>query len=151
MPRHRRVEGHRHHVVGAQADPGQRRGRRLDRRPAHQRQRRGQGQGQGDRAEGLEGPRAQIGRSLLQHRVQAQQRGEEAQRLVRKICPKCKTPDQYGDGCESCNSTYRPTELIEPRSAITGATPVLGKSSHSLKSYPWAEGLAPENVSKRTV
>jgi methionyl-tRNA synthetase len=51
-------------------------------------------------------------------------------RFIRGTCPKCKTPDQYGDSCESCGSTYSPTELIEPRSAVSGSTPVMRKSEH---------------------
>ncbi|MCC7071353.1 MAG: methionine--tRNA ligase [Deltaproteobacteria bacterium] len=53
-----------------------------------------------------------------------------ADRFVKGTCPKCKTPDQYGDSCEACGSTYRATELIDPKSVITGATPVLAKSTH---------------------
>lgn len=51
-------------------------------------------------------------------------------RFIRGTCPKCKTPDQYGDSCESCGSTYSPTELIEPRSAVSGSTPVMKESEH---------------------
>jgi len=51
-------------------------------------------------------------------------------RMVKGTCPRCKTPDQYGDSCESCNATYRPTELIEPRSTVSGDTPVLRESDH---------------------
>lgn len=51
-------------------------------------------------------------------------------RMVRGICPKCQAKDQYGDACESCGRTYHPTDLINPRSALSGATPVLKKSVH---------------------
>lgn len=51
-------------------------------------------------------------------------------RMVRGICPKCKAADQYGDSCEACGSTYRPTELIEPKSALSGAVPILKSSVH---------------------
>jgi methionyl-tRNA synthetase len=51
-------------------------------------------------------------------------------RMVSGTCPVCKTPDQSGDSCEKCGSTYRPTELIEPRSVISGDTPVLRSSAH---------------------
>ncbi|MCU5783937.1 methionyl-tRNA synthetase [Alcanivorax balearicus MACL04] len=47
-----------------------------------------------------------------------------ADRFVRGTCPKCKSPDQYGDNCEVCGATYSPAELINPYSAISGATPV---------------------------
>ncbi len=51
-------------------------------------------------------------------------------RFIRGTCPKCKTQDQYGDSCESCGSTYSPTDLIEPRSAISGTAPVMRESEH---------------------
>ena len=51
-------------------------------------------------------------------------------RLVKGTCPVCKSPDQYGDSCESCGSTYRPTELIEPYSSVSGDKPVLRSSEH---------------------
>lgn len=45
-------------------------------------------------------------------------------RFVRGTCPNCKSEDQYGDNCEVCGSTYSPAELINPRSAVSGAVPV---------------------------
>lgn len=51
-------------------------------------------------------------------------------RMVRGTCPHCKTPDQYGDSCESCGRTYQPTDLIDAKSALSGAAPVLKKSTH---------------------
>ena len=45
-------------------------------------------------------------------------------RFVKGTCPNCKSEDQYGDNCEVCGATYSPTELIEPRSVVSGATPV---------------------------
>ncbi len=51
-------------------------------------------------------------------------------RFIRGTCPKCGTEDQYGDSCESCGSTYSPTDLIDPRSAVTGSKPVMKKSEH---------------------
>lgn len=51
-------------------------------------------------------------------------------RFVKGECPKCHAQDQYGDNCEVCGTTYSPTELIEPYSAISGATPVLKESEH---------------------
>ena len=53
-----------------------------------------------------------------------------ADRFIRGTCPNCKSPDQYGDGCEVCGKTYSPTDLIEPRSDFSGATPELRKSEH---------------------
>ena len=51
-------------------------------------------------------------------------------RFIKGKCPKCKTKDQYGDSCESCGSTYNPTDLINPYSALTGSSPVKKKTKH---------------------
>ena len=51
-------------------------------------------------------------------------------RLIRGTCPSCKAEDQYGDSCEHCSSTYRPTELISPKCAECSAGPILKTSSH---------------------
>jgi len=53
-----------------------------------------------------------------------------ADRYIKGSCPKCKTDDQYGDNCEACGATYTPAELINPRSAISGATPIEKSSTH---------------------
>ncbi|WP_226790073.1 methionine--tRNA ligase [Rahnella sikkimica] len=57
-------------------------------------------------------------------------------RFVKGTCPKCKSPDQYGDNCEVCGATYSPTELIEPQSVVSGATPVLRDSEHYFFDLP---------------
>lgn len=51
-------------------------------------------------------------------------------RMVKGTCPKCQAEDQYGDSCEKCGSIYRPTELKNPKSAISGEMPVLRTSKH---------------------
>jgi methionyl-tRNA synthetase len=51
-------------------------------------------------------------------------------RFIKGECPKCGATDQYGDNCESCGAAYAPTELKHPRSAISGAIPVLRESEH---------------------
>ena len=51
-------------------------------------------------------------------------------RYVRGVCPKCKAEDQYGDSCEVCSATYRPTELINPYCATCRETPVQQTSEH---------------------
>lgn len=51
-------------------------------------------------------------------------------RYVRGECPKCGAPDQYGDNCEVCGATYAPTDLKNPRSVVSGATPELRESEH---------------------
>ena len=59
-----------------------------------------------------------------------------ADRFIKGTCPECKADDQYGDNCEKCSATYSPTELINPRSAISGATPVLKTSEHYFFKLP---------------
>ncbi|PEH85999.1 methionine--tRNA ligase [Burkholderia gladioli] len=51
-------------------------------------------------------------------------------RFIKGECPKCHAKDQYGDSCEVCGSTYQPTELINPYSVVSGATPVRKTSTH---------------------
>jgi methionyl-tRNA synthetase len=80
-------------------------------------------------------------------------------RFIKGQCPKCGAKDQYGDSCEVCGSTYQPTELINPYSAVSGATPVRRKSTHYFfrlsdvrcESFlrTWVGGLAqPEATNK---
>ena len=51
-------------------------------------------------------------------------------RFIKGECPKCHAQDQYGDACEICGTTYDPTELINPYSAVSGATPIKKESEH---------------------
>ncbi len=51
-------------------------------------------------------------------------------RYIKGECPKCGTKDQYGDNCDNCGAVYAPTELKNPYSALSGATPVLRQSEH---------------------
>jgi len=79
-------------------------------------------------------------------------------RFIRGTCPKCGTEDQYGDSCESCGSTYAPTELVNPRSAVSGSKPVLRESEHyffrlsdfeqPLKEWMASGALQPEIANK---
>jgi methionyl-tRNA synthetase len=80
-------------------------------------------------------------------------------RFIKGECPKCHAKDQYGDACEVCGSTYAPTDLINPYSAISGAAPVkkrsdhyffrLGQCSDFLKIWTRGVGtLQPEAVNK---
>ncbi|OAT53361.1 methionine--tRNA ligase [Providencia heimbachae] len=57
-------------------------------------------------------------------------------RFVKGTCPKCKAEDQYGDNCEVCSATYSPTELINPRSVVSGATPVMRDTEHFFFDLP---------------
>jgi len=59
-----------------------------------------------------------------------------ADRFVKGKCPRCGTEDQYGDNCEACGATYDATELKNPRSTISGATPVLEASEHYFFDLP---------------
>jgi methionyl-tRNA synthetase len=80
-------------------------------------------------------------------------------RYVKGTCPKCKAENQYGDSCEVCGSTYDPTDLIDPISVISGATPTQKESLHYFFSlqeiasdiYDWLKAnkkLQPEVVNK---
>ncbi|AHG73014.1 Methionyl-tRNA synthetase [Mannheimia sp. USDA-ARS-USMARC-1261] len=65
-------------------------------------------------------------------------------RFVKGNCPKCKAEDQYGDNCEVCASTYSPMDLINPRSAVSGSTPVVKESEHFFFDLPSFEGMLKE-------
>ncbi len=64
-----------------------------------------------------------------------------ADRFIKGSCPRCKTPDQYGDNCEACGATYTPADLIDPVSAISGATPVEKESVHFFFKLPEFEAM----------
>jgi methionyl-tRNA synthetase len=51
-------------------------------------------------------------------------------RFIKGECPKCGAKDQYGDSCEVCGAVYTPTDLTNPFSVLTGATPVMKSSEH---------------------
>ncbi|MEY2681672.1 MAG: Methionine--tRNA ligase, partial [Pseudomonadota bacterium] len=51
-------------------------------------------------------------------------------RFIKGDCPKCGAKDQYGDSCEACGATYSPTELKNPRSVVSGSTPIRKESDH---------------------
>lgn len=65
-------------------------------------------------------------------------------RYVKGTCPRCGALDQYGDSCEACGATYSPTELINPISALSGATPIEKESEHYFFDLPRYEGLLKE-------
>ena len=80
-------------------------------------------------------------------------------RFIKGQCPKCGAKDQYGDSCEVCGSTYQPTDLINPYSAVSGATPVRRKSTHYFfrlsdprcESFlrTWVSGLAQQEATNK--
>ncbi len=53
-----------------------------------------------------------------------------ADRYIVGTCPKCQNENAYGDQCEKCGSTLSPTELIRPKSTISGSTPILKQTKH---------------------
>ncbi|WMQ73310.1 MAG: Methionine--tRNA ligase [Sodalis sp.] len=57
-------------------------------------------------------------------------------RFVKGSCPQCHSPDQYGDNCDVCGTIYNPTDLINPKSAVSGATPVMRESEHFFFDLP---------------
>ena len=65
-------------------------------------------------------------------------------RYVKGTCPKCNTTDQYGDNCEACGATYTPTDLLNPVSALSGATPIEKDSEHYFFDLPRYEALLKE-------
>ncbi|MDO6446856.1 methionine--tRNA ligase [Colwellia sp. 1_MG-2023] len=62
-------------------------------------------------------------------------------RFVKGTCPKCKSEDENGDSCDNCGATYSPTEVINPRSVVSGATPVLKDSEHYFFDLPAFEQM----------
>lgn len=79
-------------------------------------------------------------------------------RYIRGTCPRCKAEDQYGDSCEVCSGTHRPTELIDPRCATCGTQPIRKESEHyffKLANYEQrlkqliAGGYAKESVARK--
>ncbi len=79
-------------------------------------------------------------------------------RYIRGTCPRCQSPDQYGDSCEVCGSTYTPADLINPVSTLSGAVPVWRESDHlffclghfepMLRAYIGSHSLQPAVAAK---
>jgi len=65
-------------------------------------------------------------------------------RFVKGDCPKCGALDQNGDSCDVCGATYSPTELKNPKSVVSGATPVLKDSEHYFFDLPAFEQMLQE-------
>jgi len=63
-------------------------------------------------------------------------------RFIKGECPKCGAKDQYGDSCEVCGATYAPTDLKNPYSAVSGATPVRKASEHHFFRLSHADCVA---------
>ncbi|MCG6202601.1 methionine--tRNA ligase [Psychromonas antarctica] len=65
-------------------------------------------------------------------------------RFIKGTCPKCKADDQYGDNCDVCGATYNPTEMINPKSAVSGATPIMKDTEHFFFDLPQFEDMLKE-------
>ncbi|MBK9264435.1 MAG: methionine--tRNA ligase [Polyangiaceae bacterium] len=79
-----------------------------------------------------------------------------ADRFVKGNCPKCAAPDQYGDSCDKCGSTYAATDLVDPKSTLSGARPEVRSAAHLfvsiepdrpfLTEWVQSEGRVPKEV-----
>ncbi len=79
-----------------------------------------------------------------------------ADRFVKGTCPKCSSPDQYGDSCDKCGSTYAATDLVDPKSTLSGARPEIRSAPHIfvaiegdhgfLEQWTQAEGRMPKEI-----
>ncbi|SJN26775.1 Methionyl-tRNA synthetase [Pseudoalteromonas sp. JB197] len=72
-------------------------------------------------------------------------------RFVTGTCPTCKSENQNGDNCDSCGATYSPTDLINPRSVMSGAEPILKDSEHYFFDLPAFEGMLKEWLHSGTI
>lgn len=72
-------------------------------------------------------------------------------RFVKGTCPSCGSDDQYGDNCDACGATYSPTELKNPHSVVSGATPVLRDSEHYFFDLPAFENMLKEWIDSGTL
>jgi methionyl-tRNA synthetase len=72
-------------------------------------------------------------------------------RYVRGTCPRCQTPEQYGDSCEVCGSTYTPADLIDPLSTVTGTKPIWRDSDHLFFQLGAFEPMLREYVAGRSL
>jgi methionyl-tRNA synthetase len=67
-----------------------------------------------------------------------------ADRFVKGTCPKCKSPNQYGDSCDKCGSTYTPADLIDPVSTLSGTKPEIRSAAHSFVQLERLHGFLNE-------
>ncbi len=89
-----------------------------------------------------------IARRAIQQLYDLQKEMFLPDRYIKGECPRCGTPDQYCDNCENCGATYAPTDLKNPKSVVSGATPVMRESEHYFFELPkfqaflehWLEG-----------
>ena len=74
-----------------------------------------------------------------------------ADRYIKGTCPKCANPEAYGDQCENCGSALSPTDLIDPQSTLSGATPVIRKTTHWFLPMDQHEGWIKEWLDEGTL
>lgn len=67
-----------------------------------------------------------------------------ADRFVKGTCPKCKSPNQYGDSCDKCGSTYSATDVIDPVSTLSGAKPEIRSAVHLFVQIEQLHGFLEE-------
>jgi len=99
-----------------------------------------------------------IGKRLIEQAYDAQENMFLPDRFIKGECPKCGSPDQYGDNCEVCGATYNPTDLKNPVSTVSGTTPVtrsteqiffkLADFTEPLREWMNTAGLQPEARNK---
>ncbi len=77
-----------------------------------------------------------IERKTISQMYDAQEKMFLPDRYIKGECPHCHAADQYGDNCEECGSTYEPTQLIQPYSVLSNATPELRQSEHLFFNLP---------------
>jgi methionyl-tRNA synthetase len=95
-------------------------------------------------------------RGYIARRSVRQAYDEQAQmflpdRYVRGTCPRCRSPEQYGDSCEVCGSTYAPADLIDPVSTVTGTRPVWRESDHLFFRLGEFEAMLRDYVAGRSL
>ena len=67
-----------------------------------------------------------------------------ADRFVRGTCPRCQTPDQYGDSCEHCGAAYTPADLVDPVSTLSGTRPEVRSAEHLFVTLEQMHGFLDE-------
>ena len=72
-----------------------------------------------------------------------------ADRFVKGTCPKCKSPNQYGDSCDKCGAHYSPTDLIDPVSTLSGSKPEIRKADHLFVNIEKLHGFLEEWTQQR--
>jgi len=80
--------------------------------------------------------RGDIEQIIIQQTYDAKKQMFLPDRYIKGECPRCGAKDQYGDNCEKCGATYNPGDLKNPKSVVSGTTPILKKSEHYFFNLP---------------